>query len=51
MKFGTDGGNGEPGPALGAAIAVLLPIRIAFRQFGLLQGFAFIGALLAILVV
>jgi iron complex transport system permease protein len=39
------------GAALGAAIAVLLPIRIAFLQFGLLQGFAFAGALLAILVV
>ncbi|HEX5015636.1 MAG TPA: iron chelate uptake ABC transporter family permease subunit [Candidatus Limnocylindrales bacterium] len=39
------------GAALGAAIAVLLPIRIAFLQFGLLQGFAFAGALVAIFVV
>jgi iron complex transport system permease protein len=39
------------GAALGAAIAVLLPIRIAFLQFGLLQGLSFVGALLAILVV
>ena len=39
------------GAALGAAIAVLLPIRVAFLQFGLLQGLAFTGALLATLVV
>jgi ABC-type Fe3+-siderophore transport system permease subunit len=39
------------GAALGAAIAVLLPVRIAFLQFGLLQGLAFAGALLATLVV
>ncbi|MFL5750692.1 MAG: FecCD family ABC transporter permease [Chloroflexota bacterium] len=39
------------GAALGAAIAVLLPIRVAFLQFGLLQGLAFSGALLATLVV
>src|SRR5262245_43616075 len=39
------------GAALGAAVAVLLPVRIAFLQFGLLQGLAFAGALLATLVV
>ncbi len=39
------------GAALGAAIAVLLPIRVAFLQFGLLQGLAFAGALLATLAV
>jgi iron complex transport system permease protein len=39
------------GAALGAAIAVLLPIRVAFLQFGLLQGLAFAGALLAVLAV
>jgi cobalamin transport system permease protein len=39
------------GAALGAAIAVLLPIRVAFLQFGLLQGLAFTGALLATLAV
>jgi iron complex transport system permease protein len=39
------------GAALGAAIAVLLPVRIAFLQFGLLQGLAFVGALLAVLAV
>jgi iron complex transport system permease protein len=39
------------GAALGAAIAVLLPIRVAFLQFGLLQGLAFVGALLAVLAV
>ncbi len=33
------------GAALGAAIAVLIPIRIVFLEFGLLQGFAFLGAL------
>lgn len=36
------------GAALGAAIAVLIPIRIVFLQFGLLHGFAFAGALLAV---
>jgi iron complex transport system permease protein len=39
------------GAALGAAIAVLLPIRVTFLQFGLLQGLAFVGALLAVLAV
>ena len=39
------------GAALGAAIALLLPIRVAFLQFGLLQLFAFVGALLAVLAV
>jgi iron complex transport system permease protein len=39
------------GAALGAAIALLLPIRVAFLQFGLLQLFAFVGALLATLAV
>src|SRR5262245_9197114 len=39
------------GAALGAAIALLLPIRIVFLEFGLLQAFAFIGALLAVLAV
>ena len=39
------------GAALGAAIAVLLPVRIVFLQFGLLQAFAFVGALLAVLAV
>lgn len=36
------------GAALGAAIAVLIPVRIVFLQFGLLHGFAFVGALLAV---
>ena len=39
------------GAALGAAIALLLPVRVAFLQFGLLQLFAFTGALLATLAV
>ena len=39
------------GAALGAAIAVLLPIRVAFLEFGLLQGLSFLGALLAVLAV
>jgi len=33
------------GAALGAAIAVLIPVRIVFLEFGLLHGFAFLGAL------
>jgi iron complex transport system permease protein len=33
------------GAALGAAIAVLLPIQLVVIEFGLLHGFAFIGAL------
>jgi iron complex transport system permease protein len=36
------------GAALGAAIAVLIPIRIEILAFGLLQAFAFAGALLAV---
>ncbi len=39
------------GAALGAAIAVLIPIRVAFLEFGLLQGFAFLGALGAVIAV
>ena len=33
------------GAALGAAIAVLLPVRIVVLEFGLLHGLAFVGAL------
>ena len=36
------------GAALGAAIAVLIPIRIEILAFGLLQAFAFLGALGAV---
>ncbi len=36
------------GAALGAAIAVLIPVRIVILEFGLLHGFAFIGALAAV---
>ncbi len=36
------------GAALGAAIAVLLPVRIVILGFGLLQGLAFLGALVSI---
>jgi iron complex transport system permease protein len=36
------------GAALGAAIAVLLPVRFAILGFGLLQGLAFLGALASI---
>lgn len=39
------------GAALGAAIAVLVPIRIEILAFGLLQTLAFAGALLAVFVV
>ncbi len=39
------------GAALGAAIALLIPVRVVFVEFGLLHGFAFVGALLAITVV
>lgn len=39
------------GAALGAAIAVLIPVRLVIFQFGLIQGLAFIGALAAITVV
>ena len=33
------------GAALGAAVAVLLPIQLVFVEFGLLHGLAFLGAL------
>lgn len=33
------------GAALGAAIAVLIPVRAVFLEFGLLHGLAFLGAL------
>jgi iron complex transport system permease protein len=36
------------GAALGAAIAVLLPVRFVVLGFGLLQGLAFVGALASI---
>jgi iron complex transport system permease protein len=39
------------GAALGAAVAILLPIQLVFVEFGLLHGLAFAGALLAALVV
>src|SRR3990170_648158 len=39
------------GAALGAAIAVLIPIQIMVIEFGLLHGFAFAGALLSAYVV
>lgn len=39
------------GAALGAAIAVLLPVRAAVLEFGLLHAFAFAGALGAVAVV
>jgi iron complex transport system permease protein len=39
------------GAALGAAIAVLIPVRIMILEFGLLHGFAFVGALLAVFAV
>jgi len=39
------------GAGLGAAIAVLIPVRIAIFDFGLLHAFAFVGALLAVGVV
>lgn len=39
------------GAALGAAIAVLLPIRAVVLGFGLVQAFAFVGAVAAITVV
>jgi iron complex transport system permease protein len=35
------------GAALGAAVAVLLPIQLALAEFGLLHGLAFLGALLS----
>jgi iron complex transport system permease protein len=39
------------GAALGAAIAVILPVRAVFLEFGLLHGLAFLGALGAVFVV
>jgi iron complex transport system permease protein len=39
------------GAALGAAIAVLLPVRALFLEFGLLHGLAFVGALAAVFTV
>ncbi|HEU4918500.1 MAG TPA: iron chelate uptake ABC transporter family permease subunit [Candidatus Limnocylindrales bacterium] len=39
------------GAALGAAIAVVIPVRVAFLGFGLLHGFAFLGALAAVFTV
>jgi len=36
------------GAALGAAIAVLIPVRVVILEFGLLQGLAFLGALASI---
>jgi iron complex transport system permease protein len=39
------------GAALGAAIAVIVPIRAVVLEFGLLHGLAFIGALASVLVV
>ena len=39
------------GAALGAAIAVLIPVRSVVLGFGLLNGLAFVGALLAVVVV
>jgi iron complex transport system permease protein len=36
------------GAALGAAIAVVIPVRVAVVGFGLLQAFAFVGALSAV---
>jgi len=39
------------GAALGAAIAVLIPVRILVFEFGLLQGLAFVGALIAVFTV
>jgi len=39
------------GAALGAAVAVLVPVRTVVLEFGLLHGLAFVGALGAVLVV
>jgi iron complex transport system permease protein len=39
------------GAALGAAIAVLIPVRVVVLEFGLLNGLAFAGALLAVFAV
>src|SRR2546422_9768162 len=39
------------GAALGAAIAVVIPVRAAILEFGLVQVFAFIGAVVSIAIV
>ena len=39
------------GAALGAAVAVLIPVRVEILAFGLLQALAFVGAILAVAVV
>jgi iron complex transport system permease protein len=39
------------GAALGAAIAVIIPIRVVVLEFGLLHGLAFVGALTSIYIV
>jgi iron complex transport system permease protein len=39
------------GAALGAAVAVLVPVRTLFLEFGLLHGLAFVGALGAVFLV
>jgi iron complex transport system permease protein len=39
------------GAALGAAVAVLLPVHLVFVEFGLLHGLAFVGALVSAWVV
>jgi len=39
------------GAALGAAIAVIVPVRTVFLEFGLLHGLAFLGALGAVFLV
>ena len=39
------------GAALGAAVAVLMPVRTVVLEFGLLHGLAFLGALVAVFLV
>jgi iron complex transport system permease protein len=39
------------GAALGAAVAVIIPVRTVVLEFGLLHGLAFLGALVAVFVV
>jgi iron complex transport system permease protein len=39
------------GAALGAAVAVIIPVRTVVLEFGLLHGLAFLGALIAVFVV
>ncbi|HLA16525.1 MAG TPA: iron ABC transporter permease [Candidatus Limnocylindrales bacterium] len=36
------------GAALGAAIAILIPVRLVILEFGLVNGLAFVGALVAV---